>query len=284
MKREHKKDNVARREYIFLYFSVKCFTWNWVKCLHTFSEVFHPYGGCTSFELLLEITFKCLFLVRHLSMAPIVIINSSSHFMTLYSFFPPWRPVDFPVEFLTKELSWGENQIVLKSANYVFSFSRFYGQVYITSKVESYYQNLHTKWTRETILNKSLCIKSKRGKEAIFFERKQSYSKVKKSGKVPKQCHFTIRLPIVDVIYRHKLMPVINCFMPKSKANCFYSIYKNTVNPSFYQFTFLLICGNTQKLKSSIKSKNQKMRKMRKMRKRQMSESSALFYKIKIKN
>ena len=27
----------------------------------------------------------------------------------------------------------------------------------------------------------------------FFFERKQSYSKIKKSGRVPKQCHFTIR-------------------------------------------------------------------------------------------
>ena len=53
----------------------------------------------------------------------------------------------------------------------------------------------------------------------------------------------------MDVIYRHEFMPVINCFMLKSKANYFYSIYKNTVQPSFYPFTFLLICGNTQKLK-----------------------------------
>ena len=51
-----------------------------------------------------------------------------------------------------------------------------------------------------------------------------SYSKIKKSGKVTKQCHFTIGQSVVDVIYRHEFMPVINCFRLKSKANCFYSI------------------------------------------------------------
>ena len=56
----------------------------------------------------------------------------------------------------------------------------------------------------------------------------------------------------MNVIYSHEFIPVINCFMPKSKANFFYSIYKNTVQPSFYPFTFLLICGNTQKIKILI--------------------------------
>ena len=84
----------------------------------------------------------------------------------------------------------------------------------------------------------------------LFFGRKQGHSKIKKSGNVPKQCHFPRRSSIVGVIYSHEFMPIIKCFMPKSKANYFYSIYKNTVQPSFYPFTFLLICGNTQKLKS----------------------------------
>ena len=83
-----------------------------------------------------------------------------------------------------------------------------------------------------------------------FFWEEAKLFQNKKSGKVPKQCHFTINYSIVDAIYRHEFMPIINCFMPKSKANYFYSIYKNTVQTSFYPFTFLLICGNTQKLKS----------------------------------
>ena len=89
-----------------------------------------------------------------------------------------------------------------------------------------------------------------RSLQDFFFGRKQSYSKIKKSGKVLKYCRFTIGQSIVDVIYRHEFMPIINCFMPNSKANYFYSVYKNTVQPSFCPFTSLLICGNTQKLKS----------------------------------
>ena len=69
--------------------------------------------------------------------------------------------------------------------------------------------------------------------ENSFFEEAELFQNKKKSGKIPKHYHFTIRYSIVDVIYRHDFIPFINCFMPKSKANYFYSIYKNTVQPVY---------------------------------------------------